>query len=238
MQGAPNAQSGRVRFWIGIVLCLVLPVFLAIGALRVYFPYKKVRLESRGKGVLELRTRKFVLRSRAVAEYVPLEEIPPPLIRALLYQEDRGFYRHRGYSPREMARALWDYLVLDRPARGASTLTQQLARTLFLSRKKTLRRKLLELRIARVLENRLSKGKILELYVNHVYWGKNRSGLARAAAYYFHKPAAALGVEESVLLVSILPNPDACRTIRRCTRGAEFRRARLRKFLKRRHRSR
>ncbi|MBE7437919.1 MAG: transglycosylase domain-containing protein [Spirochaetales bacterium] len=140
----------------------------------------------------------------------PLAELPTALVQALLFQEDQAFYEHRGYHLREMGLALVDFASGSR-LRGASTITQQLARTLFLSREKTLQRKLQELYLARLLELHLSKQEILELYLNHVYWGKNQSGIGRAARYYFASPPARLSLSQIAFLISLLPHPDQCK---------------------------
>ncbi|MBI3395959.1 MAG: transglycosylase domain-containing protein [Spirochaetia bacterium] len=154
--------------------------------------------------------------------YTPLSQIPSPLVQSLIYQEDRGFFSHRGYRLREMFLSVWDYVRIGRP-RGASTITQQLARTLFLGRERTLRRKLNEMRLARLLEERLSKDEILELYLNHVYWGDNTNGIAAVSMRRLHKKPLALTPDDCAFLVSLLPAPDACpiggecdvRTVRR-----------------------
>ncbi|MCR9144250.1 MAG: transglycosylase domain-containing protein [bacterium] len=157
--------------------------------------------------------------------YMPATQIPPELKQALLYQEDQAFYSHSGYSPREVYIVLRDYLLRGHRLRGASTLTQQLARTIFLNSERSLRRKLLEFRIARVLEQRLSKDRILELYLNHVYWGGESRGVVEAARAFFpgragpenkREPAQAvaalarLDAREFAFLVALLPNPNVC----------------------------
>jgi monofunctional biosynthetic peptidoglycan transglycosylase len=151
--------------------------------------------------------------------YVSAPDIPDELKRALLYQEDQAFYTHGGYSPREVYIVLRDYLFYGHRLRGASTLSQQLARTVFLSSERSLRRKLLEFRLARALERRLSKERILELYLNHVYWGGESTGVVEAARAYYQRPPdprrrvnplSRLGTREFAFLVALLPNPNAC----------------------------
>jgi len=164
-----------------------------------------------------LLTRNGEVRSQIPVRPASLESIPSYLPRALLFQEDQAFFQHRGYHLREMFLALYGFVFKGRRLRGASTITQQLARTLFLSREKTARRKLLEVRVARILERRLSKDQILELYLNHVYWGKNQYGLGAAVFTYYRKPPLLLTEEESAYLVSILPNPDICAKHLICT---------------------
>lgn len=146
--------------------------------------------------------------------YVGLARIPESLIRGLLFQEDQAFYEHSGYSLREMYIVTRDFLLYGQRLRGASTLSQQLARTIFLSSERSARRKLLEFRMARVLETRLEKNTILELYFNHVYWGGDARGIAAATRYYFRRPVETLTRAEAAFLVAILPNPNACAPLR------------------------
>ncbi len=151
--------------------------------------------------------------------YIPFAAIPEELKRALLYQEDRAFYTHAGYSPREMYIALRDWLLYGHRLRGASTLTQQLARTIFLSSRRKLSRKLLEFRLALLLEERLPKDRILELYINQVYWGGESRGAAEAARAFYRSPAAnpfkGLGPRDFAFLVALLPNPNVCAPAKR-----------------------
>ncbi len=171
------------------------------------------------------------IRSENPGGLVPLEAMPAYLPRAVLYQEDQAFYEHNGYHLREMARAAYEYIWLGR-LRGASTITQQLARTMFLSREKSARRKLFEVRVARILEQSLGKDRILELYLNRVYWGKNQYGIAAAARLYFGKSPLVLTREEVAYLVSILPNPDACGRLLVCsTPRLSRRQERINRFL-------
>jgi len=160
-----------------------------------------------------------------------LSELPSALTRALLFQEDQAFYNHRGYHLREMGLALLDYAAGSR-LRGASTITQQLARTLFLSREKTLQRKLQELYLARLLERHLSKEEILELYLNHVYWGKNQNGIGRAARYYFALQPQRLSPGQIAFLVSLLPHPDQCKQKTCASPQREKRQRRLERYLR------
>lgn len=171
--------------------------------------------------------------------YVPLQDLPESLPVGLIFQEDQSFFRHRGYSMTEIFHAVWDFLFMGRKLRGASTITQQLARTLFLNRDKTVRRKLLEVRISRLLEENLTKKEILELYLNYVYWGKNLHGISQAAAFYFKKPAEFLNQRETIALISILPNPDVCNKPLNCTNsGVRFRQNRILAHIEERRRER
>lgn len=153
----------------------------------------------------------------AARPYIPRNVMPDDLIRALLHQEDQAFYSHAGFSPRELYIVLRDYLLYGHRLRGASTVTQQLARTIFLNSERSFRRKVLEFHLARLLETRLQKDEILELYLNHVYWGGESRGVALAARAYHRRPLnpdsdplAGLGPRDFAFLVALLPNPNAC----------------------------
>ncbi|MEK0315425.1 transglycosylase domain-containing protein [Cohnella sp. 56] len=138
---------------------------------------------------------------------VGLADISPWLVKATLAVEDRRFYEHGGVDLRGLARAAWvDARHLSRE-QGASTLTQQLARNLYLSHERTWTRKLKEAWYAALLEREYSKDNILELYLNQIYYGNGAYGAEAAAQLYFGKPAAQLSLAESALLAGIPKGP-------------------------------
>jgi penicillin-binding protein 1A len=138
---------------------------------------------------------------------VPAERIPKVLRAALVCAEDAAFYSHPGLDLMGIARALWIDTVRGRYSHGASTITQQFAKTRFLSREKTLLRKLRELVLARRLETRLGKDEILTLYANEVYFGHGRYGIEEAARFYFGKSGGEVDVAEAALLAGIVNSP-------------------------------
>lgn len=140
---------------------------------------------------------------------VRIDEVSPHLIDALLASEDDDFYRHHGYSLRGIARAAWDNWRADDIVSGGSTITQQLARTLYLSSEQTYWRKIQELLIARQLERQFSKEDILELYLNTAYFGAGTYGIEAAAQGYFNISAKDLTVAQASLLVAVLQAPSA-----------------------------
>lgn len=140
-------------------------------------------------------------------EWVPLSQINPTLPRAVIAAEDDMFYEHEGYNWEAIVKAAKYDWKKKRLARGASTLTQQLARNLYLSKSKNPFRKLKEFLITLKLERTLSKERILEIYLNVVEWGPGVYGAEAASQYYFHHPASKLSASESAFLASILPNP-------------------------------
>jgi monofunctional biosynthetic peptidoglycan transglycosylase len=128
-------------------------------------------------------------------------------VRTLLLAEDAGFYGHRGIDLRELPTALLTNWSRGGAARGASTITQQLAKNLFLSRDKQLGRKLEELAITFLLESALRKPRILEIYLNIIEWGPDLRGLRPAARTYFGREPEALTPAEMAFLVVIIPGP-------------------------------
>jgi monofunctional biosynthetic peptidoglycan transglycosylase len=139
--------------------------------------------------------------------WVSYARISPHLRRAVVVAEDGAFWEHDGVDVRELRKAIEDGLERGERPRGASTITQQLAKNLYLSPARTPARKLKELLIARRLEAELSKRRILELYLNVIEWGEGIYGAEAAARAYFGKPASALSADEAALLAGALINP-------------------------------
>jgi monofunctional glycosyltransferase len=133
--------------------------------------------------------------------------ISPYLRRAVLVAEDNDFYEHEGVDVKAMREALERDWKRKKITHGGSTITQQLAKNLYLSPSRNPLRKVKEYFIARSLENHLSKKRILELYLNVVEMGERVYGAEAAARYYFKKPASALTPSEAALLAGCLPNP-------------------------------
>ncbi len=143
---------------------------------------------------------------------VSLSDLPNHLVDAVLVTEDRRFFEHRGIDLRRVGAALLANLRAGRVVQGASTITQQLAKSVFLSQERTVVRKLRELLIARALERRHGKDEILEAYLNEIYLGQAGSvaihGVALAARYYFGRDVRDLGLAESALLAGIIRSPS------------------------------
>ena len=138
--------------------------------------------------------------------YVPLAQMPRRLVDAVLAIEDSDFYAHGGISWRGLVRAALAKLSGGR-TQGASTITQQVARTFFLSMKRTPERKIKEALLAWQIEQRLSKDRILELYLNQIYLGQRSYGFAAAAQTYFGKTLDQLSLAETALLAGLPKNP-------------------------------
>jgi hypothetical protein len=140
-------------------------------------------------------------------DFIALRDVPPLFVRTLLISEDAGFYGHRGIDLRELPSALLTNWARGGAARGASTITQQLAKNLFLSRDKEVGRKLQELAITFLLESALGKDRILEIYLNIIEWGPDLRGLKPAAHHYFGCEPQALTPAQMAFLVAIIPGP-------------------------------
>jgi hypothetical protein len=145
--------------------------------------------------------------SLASPDFIALRDVPPLFVRTLLLAEDAGFYGHRGIDLRELPSALLTNWSRGGAARGASTITQQLAKNLFLSRDKQVGRKLQELAITFLLESALGKDRILEIYLNIIEWGPDLRGLRPAARRYFGREPRELTPAEMAFLVAIIPGP-------------------------------
>lgn len=137
--------------------------------------------------------------------WVPLDQIAPSVVTALVATEDHRFYSHFGLDWRRTASAALSTLSGER--QGGSTITQQLAKNLFLSGERTLLRKGQEFVLTLLLEALLSKERILEIYLNSVEWGDGVFGAEAAAQHYFKKPAARLTPQEAARLAVMLPAP-------------------------------
>ncbi len=143
---------------------------------------------------------------------VSLEDVPEKLLDTLLLVEDRDFYYHHGVSPLGILRALFVNISAGRTVQGGSTLTQQLVKNMFLTRERTLTRKINEALMALILEYRYSKDQLLEAYVNEVYLGQHFGngiyGFALAAKFYFGQSLAQLSHEQMALLVAQIKGPS------------------------------
>jgi monofunctional glycosyltransferase len=144
---------------------------------------------------------------RHVQRWVSYSHVSSDLKRAVLVAEDDAFFQHEGVDFEQLQESLEIDWARGRFVRGASTITQQLAKNLYLSPSKNPLRKLRELIIARRLEAELRKARILELYLNVIEWGDGVYGVEAAAQTYFHRPAGTLGPSESALLAGAIVNP-------------------------------
>jgi len=144
---------------------------------------------------------------KIVHRWIPLSRIPLHVINAVIVAEDGTFYSHGGFDWYEVQQSIEKNVEEKRPARGASTITQQLAKNLYLSTSKDPVRKAKEMLITLLLEHYLEKSRILELYLNLIEWGRGVFGIEAAAQTFFGKPASGLTVDEGARLAAVIPSP-------------------------------
>src|SRR5438128_2693552 len=145
---------------------------------------------------------------KRVQTWVPYDRISPNLVRAVLAGEDSRFFDHAGFDWEEIGKALEEDWNSGEFKRGASTITQQLAKNLFLSTSKNPLPKLHEAVITKEMEWVLGKRRILEIYLNVIEWGDGVYGAEAAARTYFNEPASALSVDQAAFLSAIIPGPN------------------------------
>ncbi|MEP1142548.1 MAG: PBP1A family penicillin-binding protein [Henriciella sp.] len=150
----------------------------------------------------------IAIRGPRYGRAIKIDELPPHVARAFIAAEDKRFYEHDGADTQAMVRAAWSNVISGRTVSGASTITQQLVKNLVLSPEQTLKRKVQEVRLARQLEEILSKNEILELYLNRVYFGSGFYGLGAASRFYFGKDPQDLTLAEASLLATLPKAPS------------------------------
>ena len=150
-------------------------------------------------------------RRRILVRY---DEVPPHVVDAFIAAEDQRFFAHPGIDYRGILRAFWQLALTGDIASGGSTLTQQLARSYFLSLEQTAERKFKEASLAVRIEQEFSKEQIMELFLNKMFFGQRAYGVAAAAQVYFNKPLAAINVAEAATLAGVLPAPSRYNPVR------------------------
>jgi penicillin-binding protein 1A len=185
----------------GFVLLLAYPTLPSIASLTEYQPKIPLRVYT-ADGVL---IGEFGEERRSV---VAIDEVPALMKDAIIAAEDERFYQHTGVDYLGVLRAAYSNLAAGGKTQGASTITMQVARNFFLSREKTLTRKLYEALLAFKIESGLSKDQILELYVNQIYLGQRAYGFAAAAQVYFGKTLGQLNVAETAMLAGLPKAPS------------------------------
>jgi penicillin-binding protein 1A len=194
--------------YLGPPLLLVATITLAYYTVRIPDPMA-LRLKEHAPAVRVLARDGSLLSERGGGDaYVPIDLLPRHLIDAVVATEDRRFFKHWGLDPVGMIRAALTNVSQGRVAQGGSTLTQQLAKNLFLGSERTWTRKLEELVLALWLEARLGKRNILELYLNRVYFGAGAYGIETASQRFFARSARDVTLAEAALLAGLLKAPS------------------------------
>ena len=158
--------------------------------------------------IVDVNGRPLAIRGDAGGAVLPLKEMPSYVPKAFVAIEDRRFYEHYGVDPWGIARAVVANVLHRGVAQGGSTITQQLAKNLFLTQERTIHRKLQEAMLAIWLERKFTKTQILELYLNRVYFGSGAYGIEQAAQRYFGKSARQLSLPEAAMLAGLVKSPS------------------------------
>ncbi|WP_319798521.1 PBP1A family penicillin-binding protein [Nitrobacter sp.] len=207
-----RARLSRVFYW-GAVLSLwaaiaVIGVVVYVGAHLP--PIQSLEIPKRPPTIQIVGADGSVLATRGemAGSNVSLKDLPPYLPKAFIAIEDRRFYSHYGVDPIGILRAAVANIMHRGVSQGGSTLTQQLAKNLFLTQERTLERKLQEVELALWLERKHTKAQILELYLNRVYFGSGAYGVEAAAQKYFGKPAKDVTLAEAAMLAGLVKSPS------------------------------
>jgi penicillin-binding protein 1A len=208
----------RSLLWGLVRFSFVLAFFGALGLTAVFgyiwFTLNQqglLRIPERDPGIIILSSDGSVLAEKGSfnGDEVRLAELPDYVPNAVIAIEDRRFYSHMGVDPIGLLRAAYANYSSGRVVQGGSTLTQQLAKNLFLTPERTIERKLQEVVLAIWLETHFSKEDILQLYLNRVYFGAGATGIEKAAQTYYQKAASELDIAEAATLAGVLKAPSA-----------------------------
>src|SRR6267154_456444 len=210
--GKQRSLLGRMAYW-----TLVLGLWAFIGVIGVIGwvaahlpPIQSLEVPKRPPSIqiVGLNGRVLATRGEMGGAAVALRDMPPFLPKAFLAIEDRRFYSHYGIDPVGVARALAANVLRHGVSQGGSTITQQLAKNLFLTQERTIWRKLQEAILAVWLERKFTKDEILDLYLNRVYFGSGAYGVEAAAQRYFGKSARSVTLSEAALLAGLVKSPS------------------------------
>jgi penicillin-binding protein 1A len=211
-RGPKRSLVGRMVYW-----SLVLGLWLVIGAVGsvVYVgahlpPIQSLEIPKRPPSIqiVDYEGRPLARRGDLAGAPTALKELPPYVPRAFIAIEDRRFYEHYGVDPMGIGRAAVANILHRGVAQGGSTITQQLAKNLFLTQERTITRKLQEVLLALWLERKYTKTEILELDLNRVYFGAGAYGIEQASQRYFGKSAKQITLAEAALLAGLVKSPS------------------------------
>ena len=218
---APPARNHRLMFWLNVLLVAAFG-FAVTGAIALVAAYKVLsiglpHLESLADYRPNLVTEVYDRRGLLIGEFkfenqsrylIKVTQVPDHVIKAVIAAEDQDFYTHQGLDYMGILRAAWTNLWAGEIKQGASTITQQVTKSLLLSPEKTYARKMREIILAKRIEDRFTKKDILYLYLNQIYFGSGAYGIEAAAKEYFGKDAGQLTVAEGALLAGLIQAPS------------------------------
>ena len=207
-----GACFGRVAYW-----GLVVGLWLAIGCIGLITwvgahlpPIQSLEIPKRQPSIqiVDMQGRALARRGDLAGAPLPLREMPSYVPKAFIAIEDRRFHEHYGVDPFGIGRAFVANVLHRSVAQGGSTITQQLAKNLFLTQERTINRKLQEALLALWLERKFSKTQILEMYLNRVYFGAGAYGIEQASQRYFGKSARTITLAEAAMLAGVVKSPS------------------------------
>ena len=210
--GGLTGLLGRLIYW-----CIVLGIWgaIGVGGIVLYYGARMPSASSwsipeRPPNLKVVSVEGTVIANRGATggEALALEDMSPFIPQAVIAIEDRRFYSHFGVDPLGLARAIVTNILSGRTVQGGSTLTQQLAKNLFLSPERTVERKIQEVLLSFWLEHKFTKDQILAMYLNRVYFGSNAYGVEAASRRYFSKSARDVNLGEAALLAGLLKAPS------------------------------
>ncbi len=211
-EGAPLSNRNRFTFY--VVLTIAAAVIGGLAGFVFYSAWDLPEIQTLEEYKPSITSRVYSASNRLLAEFftenrtpVALSDIPDTMIKALIATEDSRFYRHHGLDFRGIARALYRNIRAKKVLEGGSSLTQQLAKILFLTPERSYTRKLKEMLLALRIEQRYTKQEILTFYLNQIYFGSGAYGIEAAAHIYFNKSARDLTVAECALLAGLPRSP-------------------------------
>ncbi len=239
---ATTRRSWVLRLlWFGVKAGLILGL---LGVLGLYITYRIMepdlpRVENIRQYKLTVPLRVYSADGKLMATFgtrkrtpVSIDEVPPHLKNAFIAGEDANFYSHPGFDIKGISRAVWEIITTGKKKSGGSTITQQLARNVFLTLDQTFSRKIKELFLAIKLENTISKDEILELYLNKIFLGHRAYGVAAAADVYYGKKLSELTLPEAAMLAALPKAPSRINPVTNPERALQRRNYVLGRMLK------
>jgi monofunctional biosynthetic peptidoglycan transglycosylase len=219
----------RIPLSVKILLGLLAAVPVSLAAL-LFFIYLKIPTDKELRGCFTATMNQVYL-CPGSKNYVPLAQISAVMKKTVVLTEDSAFFQHKGFDWESIERSAKENMEKGHYIRGGSTITQQLAKNLYLTKEKTLFRKFMEGLITLKLERSLSKNEILEKYLNVIEFGPGIYGIHAASEHYFKKSASELSPAESAFLAMLLPNPTKYSSSFKKKELTRFAESRIRKIL-------
>jgi monofunctional glycosyltransferase len=205
----------RKRVLIVLTACIFIVIYLIRIVLETWSLIPQVK---------ELQSDSFIQEKLKLESWISLGHISDQAVAAIVVSEDTRFFSHSGYDVKSIKNAIKKNLSQFKYKKGASTISQQVIKNVFLNREKTLRRKMEELILAYRMEEFFGKDRIMEIYLNTAQFGPKLYGIHQGSAFYFNKPASELTAKEGAFLAMLLPSPVRYRksfTDKRLTRYAK-----------------